>query len=453
MTARELALMALLRAHQGDTFVQDELHGLMARHNLSPADRALATEIALGATRHRRTIDYLLDRLLTQPIAAMDLTARRILEIAAYQMIYLDRVPDYAVVDEAVTLMRSRGQERLTGLTNAVLRKVPTLLDRQSTPGRAATDPRSRIPGPRGQWIALSGPLLPENPVLRVGVAASYPDFLVKRWQQRWGEGEAERIMLAMNRPPTLYARVNTLRTTRESLLAMLTPDERRTVVTRHVNVLDLTGIDHGRLVTILNRGLVTIEDLTAMRAVEALGVKPGMTVLDLCAAPGGKTSYIAELLRGQGTVWALDRAGARLDLLQETIDRLALKNVHVAANDPDRLPKTMPVAFDRVLVDVPCSNTGVLGRRVDARWRLANGLPAGLAETQATLLTQAVSSLAPGGLCVYSTCSIEPEENGAIVRRVLESCHYVSLQAERETRPGPDGDGGYFAVLARLKK
>lgn len=452
MTARELALLALLQAHQADSFVQDELHCLMARHALSSADRALATEIALGATRHRRTIDHLLDTLLTSPIKTMDAASRRVLQCAAYQMIFLDRVPDYAVVNEAVTLMRTRGNERLAALANAVLRKLPTLLDRQTPPDRV-TDPRRRIPSPRGQWILLRRPLLPESPALRLAVAASFPDFLAGRWQRRWGLKEAERVMLAMNRPPRVFARVNTLRTTRDDLMAGFSKDERQAAATGRANLLDLTALDHDRLMTLLDQGLVTVEDPTAMLAVEALHLQPGMTVLDLCAAPGGKTSYIAELLRGQGAVWALDRSGPRLDLLRQTVERLNLKNVHVAANDPEHPADGFPHAFDRVLVDVPCSNTGVLGRRVEARWRLAGGLPSGLAAVQLALLAQAAASVRAGGLCVYSTCSLEPEENGLVVRRLLEGRRDLALQAERETRPGPDGDGGYFAVLARLQE
>jgi 16S rRNA (cytosine967-C5)-methyltransferase len=258
--------------------------------------------------------------------------------------------------------------------------------------------------------------------------------------------------MAAMNRPGRLFARVNTLRTTPQALLASLEPGERALCRPVRENVLDVTDLPHERLLSLLNAGSATIEDSTAMLPVEAMGLEPGMSVLDLCAAPGGKASYIAERLRGQGAVWALDREGAWLEMLRQTLRRLGHDGVGVAANPAAGLPEGMPAAFDRVLVDVPCSNTGVLGRRADARWRLAGGLPKGLADVQAALLAQGLDLTRPGGLCVYSTCSLEPEENGGIVRRATGDRGDATLQVERETRPSEAGDGGYFAVIMRLE-
>jgi 16S rRNA (cytosine967-C5)-methyltransferase len=451
MNARQLALQALLRAHDHDTFVQDELHALIEIGSLSAVDRHLATEIALGTTRQCRTLDFLLNRFLRTPVRTLPLPAQMILRCAAYQILFLDRVPDYAAVNEAVRLMNDRGQVRLAPVANAVLRKLPTLLD--VSPGAGSVDdPRRWIPSPHGRWLHLAEPLLPEDTVQRIGIAASFPDALVRRWIRRWGDVSAEQMLIQLNRPPRLFGRINTLKTTSQAIRDRLPDDLRKQVTEVRRNALDLTALPRETLMALLDDGLVTIEDPTAMRAVEALDVRPGHTVLDLCAAPGGKTSYIAELLKGQGHVWAVDRAGPRLERLRETVARLHLAGVHVVANASHGGSDEMPSAFDRVLVDVPCSNTGVLNRRADARWRLTEGLPESLLAMQFELLCQAASATSVGGRCVYSTCSLETDENVAVIRRLLATRGDMVLQAECETLPSDQGDGGYFAVLSRIE-
>ncbi|NIA21814.1 MAG: hypothetical protein GWP05_07600 [Anaerolineaceae bacterium] len=457
MNARQLALSALRQAHQDGTYVQDRLHDLMSEHELSAADRSLATEIALATVRHRRTVDLLLDSLLARPIRKTDPVTRLVLESAAYQIVFLDRVPDYAVVNEAVQLVRWAGSPRMAGLVNAVLRRLTSLIDRDAKAARAG-DPRRIVPLPHGGRVVLKQPLLRADQVGRLADAYSFPDALVKRWCGRWGAGNTERVLAALNRPPRVFARVNTLRTSPGDLLASLAEAERETVLQVTGNVLDLTGLPHAALLDLLERGLVTVEDPTAMLAVEALEVQPGETVLDLCAAPGGKTSYLAELMQGRGLIVALDREGPRLDLLRRTCERLRLNNVRLLANAPAAFPDDLPGEFDRVLIDVPCSNTGVLNRRAEARWRLKDNENENdksirsLNRLQLSLLAQGARATRSDGLCVYSTCSLEPEENGRLVRRFLQDNPWMVLQSELQTLPSESGDGGYFARLKRIE-
>ncbi len=451
MNARELALLALRQAHQGGTYVQDRLHDLLGEHELSAADRAMATEIALATVRHRRTIDLLLASLLARPIQKTDLTTRLVLQSAAYQIVFLERVPDYAVVDEAVRLVRKAGRPRMTGLVNAVLRRVADLVDRSAKPAQVS-DPRRIVPLPHGGSVVLKQPLLAADDVGRLADAYSFPDVLVSRWCSRWGARKTERVLAALNRPPRVFARVNTLRTSARDLIARLPEDLRETVQPVTKKVVDLTGLPHRHLLALLEEGLVTVEDPTAMLAVEALEARPGETVLDLCAAPGGKTSYLAELMKGEGLIFALDREGPRLDLLRHTCRRLKLDNVRVLANQPAGLPGDMPKEFDRVLIDVPCSNTGVLNRRAEARWRLSEKSIRSLNDLQLQLLEQGARATRTGGLCLYSTCSLEPEENGRLVRRFLQDNPWMALQSELETLPSACGDGGYFARMTRIE-
>lgn len=454
MTARTVALQALIQSQRSGEFAQDALHRLLDRSGFEAADRRLATDIAMGTVRHRRTLDYLLDHVLNRPGRDMPEAARLVLQCGAYQLLMLQRVPDYAVVNESVELMRRHGGKRMAGLANAVLRRVAGLLDRGVT-ADADTDARRVIPlphgGDRGESLVLREPLLPAEPLERLAVANSFPDGLARRWVKRFGAGQAAMIMASLNAPPRVLGRVNTVVTSRKAVLDLL-PEELRTAAgaPRQANVVDLSGIDHVLRVRLLAERLVTIEDPTAMAAVEALGVEPGQRVLDLCAAPGGKTSYIAELLRGKGSVLALDREASRLELLRATVDRLGLTNVTVAENVPARPPHKAHRLFDRVLVDVPCSNTGVLHRRAEARWRWSERHLRCLVAVQRDLLEQGARATRPGGLCVYSTCSIEPEENGDVVRALVAETAWLTLEAENETLPSACGDGGYWARLRR---
>jgi len=457
LNARELALLALRQAHQGGTYVQDRLHDLLSEHELSDADRSLATEIALATVRHRRTIDLLLASLLAKPIHKTDLATHLVLQSAAYQIIFLERVPDYAVVDEAVRLVRKAGSPHMTGLVNAVLRRVADLIDRNANPAQVG-DPRRIVPLPHGGSVVLKQPLLAADDVGRLADAYSFPDVLVSRWCSRWGARKTERVLAALNRPPRLFARVNTLRTSARDLVAHLPEAVREAVQPtseknkKNEKVVDLTGLPHPSLLALLEQGLVTVEDPTAMLAVEALEARPGETVLDLCAAPGGKTSYLAELMKGEGLIFALDREGPRLDLLRHTCRRLKLDNVRVLANESAALSDDMPTEFDRVLIDVPCSNTGVLNRRAEARWRLSQKSIRSLNDLQLQLLEQGARATRTGGLCLYSTCSLEPEENGRLVRRFLQDNPWMALQSELETLPSESGDGGYFARMKRIE-
>ncbi len=449
MGARELAWSALKAARRRRSYVQDELHRLLRARTVSAADRTFATELALGTVRHQRTVNLLLRAVLRKPLRQLPADARLLLQSAVYQILFLDRVPDYAVVSRSVDLMRKGGQGRLAGLANAALRNVAGELDREAEPAKV-TDPRRRLAGPRGGVVVLRKPLLPRETVQRLAVACSFPDFLVARWHRRWGEGRTIDVLAALNRPPRTFARVNESRETVEEVLDRLPEPVREQSRTERVNVLDLSGLPYDCLAELLAEGAVTVEDPTAMLPVEALAPEPGHRVLDLCAAPGGKTGYIAERLAGRGDVYALDRPGKRLALLRDTVKRLRLKNARVEANEPNRTARLAGDGFDRVLVDVPCTNTGVLNRRAEARWRVKPGSFERLENVQSSLLRQGLDLTCPGGVCVYSTCSIEPEENGERVRRVLAERKDVSLQLEQETLPSKAGDGGYFVRLVR---
>ncbi|MGH7149658.1 MAG: RsmB/NOP family class I SAM-dependent RNA methyltransferase, partial [Planctomycetota bacterium] len=278
----------------------------------------------------------------------------------------------------------------------------------------------------------------------------SHPRVLVERWVVRFGEEAARAIFEADNRVPPLTIRVNRMRATRERLLQ----DLRALGFEARAGVHPLAvRVDPGARGLIdsepFRAGRFTVQDETAMEAVSLLDPRPGERVLDLCAAPGGKATQIAEALDDKGEILACDVSEDRLARLRENAARLGLRSIRpiLRARDSREPPAE---AVDRVLVDAPCSNTGVLARRPEARWRFSTASLRAVTRLQADCLRAGLRTLKPGGRLVYSTCALEPEENGELVRQVLLSVKGVEVAEERFRPPGPDRDGGYAAALVR---
>ena len=466
MSARLAACTALLRSAKGEIFAQDALHQLFENEarRLNATDRALATELTLGTVRHRRTLHVLLSKHLTREISTVPEPARLTLEVGAYQLIFLQRIPDYAIVNSAVEVVREIRAPGLTGLVNAILRKVAGMVESrvESLPAGHPLNPRRLLPLPHGGIVVFKSAVFSAEVVEQLGEVYSFPDLLVGRWLGNYGQQQTTEMLAAMNRPPRIMARVNGLRATREVVLNQLgaVAAERATAAggEESAGLLDLTDVPHEVVSRLLDAGLVTIQDRTTLLPVEAMGLGDLAhgRVLDLCAAPGGKTSYIAERVMGAAgvRVVATDRKGDRLDLLRGTVARLGLRNVDVLASED--LPPTVTgdeQRFDRVLADVPCSNTGVMHRRAEARWRFSEADLLSLTRMQRGLLERAIYLTRVGGVCVYSTCSTEPEENENLVRGLLADHPEVELRVERTTLPSERHDGGYYAALGKREK
>lgn len=467
MSARLAACTALQKSATGDEFAQDALHHLFrgAARNLSPADRGLATELTLGTVRHRRTLHVLLDRHLKNPIAETPDPARLSLEVGAYQIIFLQRIPDYAVVSSAVETVRQMKAPGLTGLVNAVLRKVAAMVEKRldvppAPPAEGSADPRRTLPLPHGGAVIFRQAVFSDDPVAQLGEVYSFPDLLVQRWLERFGRERTTELLATLNRHPRIIARVNKLRATRQIVLDQLDAASAGRAAAAddlREDQLDLTDVPHEAVSRLLDAGLVTIQDSTTLLPVEAMDLErlSAGRVLDLCAAPGGKTAYIAQIVLPQADVHVLatDRRGERLDGLRETTARLGLRNVDVlAAEDLPPSPASDQERFDRVLADVPCSNTGVLHRRAEARWRFSRVDMYSLVRMQRGLLERAATLTRAGGICVYSTCSIEPQENEELVRGFLADHPEMELRGEQTTLPSAGHDGGYFARLAKSR-
>ncbi len=421
---REIAARVLGKRHVSDDYTENLLERAVTPARLSPADRGLAHELVFGVVRWQATLDWLIDRKTQgrkQKAGLQDL-----LRLGLYQIFWLERIPDHAAVHETVEQAKRGGYGAQAGFINAVLRGYL----------READETRRML-----------GELKTTQPAL----GYSHPDWLVTRWEKQFGLERTRELLAHNNTPPPTFARVNTLRTEAGKLLEQWRAENvEYDFVTRDwisANlVFELKA--HPPLTTLesFRKGWFYIQDPSTLLAVRELDPQPGESVLDLCAAPGGKTTLIAQLMNNQGRVVAHDISPERLKLVQENCQRLGVTNVEITA-----IPGSARPVFDRVLVDAPCSNTGVLRRRVDLRWRLQPGEITRLQAMQLELLQDAAARLKPGGTLVYSTCSLEPEENAELVKQFLAANPDCALQTERPLLPFADRvDGAYVARIAK---
>jgi 16S rRNA (cytosine967-C5)-methyltransferase len=447
--ARTLALQVLLECRQHNAFVQEILDQHLMKSALAPADRRLAAQLVYGTLRRRGTIDALLSTAVTRRRDQVEPWLWEALRLGVYQLILLSHIPAHAALFETVELAVRAGKPRGKGFLNAVLRKIASLVthEHSAQPGPDA------VPLEHGVYRRLSGPVLPDpapQPLDYFAAAFSFPKWLAERWLDRFGWEECVRLGFWFARPAPLWLRCNTLRTDRAKLLAALADagvagspgDIPRSIrLAEHVPVTGLPGF---------TEGWFSVQDESAMRVGEALAPAPGSRVLDLCAAPGGKTAHLAELMKNQGAILACDVDLTRLRTLEEHCRRLGVSIVELHLLHPQLNEDPPEGPFDAILVDVPCSNTGVLGRRPEVRWRLRPADFRRLVSLQTKLLLQAAERVQLGGAVVYSTCSIEPEENENVVRVVLQAMPDLDLEAEQQQLPGQPADGGYWARLRK---
>jgi 16S rRNA (cytosine967-C5)-methyltransferase len=424
---REIAMRILLQWRAGRDFAEDILGDELAKSSVSGPDRGLCQELVYGVIRHKDTLNWLIRRKTdnrTQKDALLVL-----LQLGLYQLFWLDRVPNHAAVHETVQMAKEAGLGPQSGFVNAVLRGY---VRERDTAEKA----------------------LAELTIAEPAVGYSHPVWLCERWQNRWGSEKAAKLMDWNNWPPPTYARVNRLKTD-GAKLAKAWDTEGVQFTACNFDWTDdglVFRLDsHPPLAELpsFKDGLFYIQDPSTLLAVKVLNPQPGESVLDLCAAPGGKTTFIAQSMQNRGKILAQDVTDERLKLVQENCTRLG---VTCATTEKSSVPHSAPRTphFDKVIVDAPCSNTGVMRRRVDLRWRIRPEEITRLRSVQFELLNQAASRLKPGGVLVYSTCSLELEENQELVKRFLMGKQDFRLESERELFPFADGvDGAYVARLS----
>jgi 16S rRNA (cytosine967-C5)-methyltransferase len=415
-------------------------------------ERQRATDLVYGTLRNMTALDAVIAHFSGRAIARIAPPLLSILRIGVYELIYSPATPVYSIVNEAVSNVENAGGKRQTGFVNAVLRQITRhITDRQID--LAQTNPRQTLVQTPQMGCRFDTDFLPDPATSLpeyLSMCFSLPAWLVGEWLERFGPEQARAICFACNRRPSLYIRVNPLRTTAQDLLARFEQAGIRGQPVPPGDMIRMTGPHAVTHLPGFAEGLFTVQDLSASQAVRILDPQPGWSILDLCAAPGTKTTQLAEATRDAAHIFATDINPDRLERVRENVTRLGLTSVTVVPYA--QLEEGQAGPFDAILLDAPCSNTGVLARRVEARFRLRRKALRQIAATQKALLAKAAGLVKPGGCICYSTCSIQHQENQDVREFLLESSQF-ELAREELTLPSAesfDHDGAYVALLTR---
>jgi 16S rRNA (cytosine967-C5)-methyltransferase len=456
--ARTIAFDVLLRVAKQDAYADDVLRAEL-NESVKTEDAGLATELSLGVLRWQRLLDFVIDRYLKTSAGTADIEVRIALRLGVYQLLFLDRVPARAAVHESVELVKRARKRSAATLVNAILRKAA----KETLPGNSTADAVARL-------FPTDLPFAD-----RIGISYSHPTWLVERWIRIYGEDRTRSLVQANNRVPALSGYLfDTQR--REEATASFERTGCRIQPGRLLrDAWDFEGGNPGASEAVCC-GWVAIQDEASQAVACLVAADPGNSVLDLCAAPGGKTLLLARAVGAQGHVVAADLHEHRARAMRERFERAGVRNVETHVLDGEQ-PLPFECAFDRILVDVPCSGTGTLARHPEIRWKLHAEDLSDLHDRQVRLLRNALPRLAPGGRLVYSTCSLEPEENEFVVREVLgalgdtfqvadprniiESSLQKSVRAESVTSadgffrtfPPEHGTDGFFAAVIERPK
>ncbi|MEP0798842.1 16S rRNA (cytosine(967)-C(5))-methyltransferase [Funiculus sociatus GB2-A5] len=454
---RQIAFIALRDVHRG-AFADVALDRVLRKADLSAPDRRLVTELVYGSVRRVRSLDFLIDRLGKKKSHQQPPDLRSILHLGLYQLAYLSQIPAWAAVNTTVELAKENGFSGLSRFVNGLLRQYIRLVETN----------------------AIASLELPENPIQHLGILHSYPDWIIEAWLNELGKTETEQLCQWLNQPPTIDLRINTLCTSIEEVeAAMQAASVGVTRVPYLPQALRLTntkaeergdagtpglgtggwglGEESSRVpnpqspipnpqspipnpqsripnsqspipnpkskiekLPGFSEGWWTVQDSSAQLVSYLLDPQPGEVVIDACAAPGGKTTHIAELMGDNGAVWACDKTASRLRKLKENAERLGLQSIQIQLGDSRSLTQFINTG-DRVLLDAPCSGLGTLHRHADARWRQTPDTVRELSQLQGELLDQVATWVKPGGILVYATCTLHPLENEGVIHSFLE--------------------------------
>lgn len=422
-TARGIAVKLLSRYENSDSYIDKMLDGELRRTELEAADRALVTELVNGCVRWQSRLDWILMGFYHGEFAKCMPIVKNSLRIALYQMMFLSKIPAPAAINESVELVKRIKGDRHAGVVNGVLRNILRNLQSIRYPDRK------------------------ENEVLYLSVHTSHPQWMVRRYIERFGSEDAEALLTANNQRPMLTLRVNSLKTTPEQVQRELTEaDIKFEVSPIHPTSLLVTSLRDVRGLQLFADGHVTVQDASASLAVQLAAPRSGMKVIDLCAAPGGKAVMAAELMGNNGSVIALEKYESKLSFIQDNAQRSGVSIISPLQGDARTFSSDK--GADVVLVDAPCTGLGTLSKKPDIKWRRQIDDIRKMVTTQREILDNAAKLVNVGGCLVYSTCSIEPEENVEAIRWFLQSHPNFTLDAAEKYLPAEVCQEGYVQTF-----
>ena len=451
LTARDIAVKSL-RDRDGN--VSAHLDRLLSQTDICSSEKALAREITLGVMRRKSTLTAVMRAYLRSPKQKLPRSLGEIIIVAIYQIIFLKRVPAFAAVDQAVRQACAFKHSKQSGLVNGLLR---TMIREMSPP-----TPVDLAPELSAEYLRMDNdtqrrfdrPIFrdPETlPIDYLAAICSIPHDLAKRWYEHFGIKKALRLGLDSCAVPPVICRVNSLKGSVAKAIELLEADG--IVATRHENNVSVVLESAANLTNseAFKIGLVQPQDPTATAVVLNSGVLPGMRVLDLCAAPGTKTTHLAELMQNQGEIVAVDVSNSKLKRIEENCQRMGVDIV--TTMHAEQVGSLDVNSFDLVLTDVPCSNTGVLSRRTEARWRFTKKSIGDLVRDQQFIALTGAQFVKPGGRMIYSTCSIEKDEGSRVAKGLPKRAPHMRFVKDKMTLPETSSpkiwhDGGYFAIL-----
>ncbi len=414
---RETALRILLEITEKGAYADLAVKNGLASSKLERRDKALATSLVYGTVQNVRFIDYQIEAVSARPVKSLTPAIREILRMAVYQLRFMDRIPSRAAVNEAVN-MAKRHAYSASSYVNGVLRN-----------------------------ILRRGFQLPTNLKERLAVEYSYPDFLVDMWMQQFGAVECEALLKAGNAVPPLSIRVNPLKTTIGEIESVCKAHKTATPYGLHIEEpSNIAETDMFR------EGLLSIQDIGAQMASLTLDPHSGDRVLDMCAAPGGKTTHMAELMQNEGEIMAWDIHAHKTELIRKNANRLGISIINVKTQDARALDTACIGYYDKVMVDVPCSGLGIIRKKPDIKWQRTMEDSKALAKTQEAILETAAKYVRDGGDLLYCTCTINRIENEDVVDAFLEKHPEFSLfEPYRQLLPHKDNTDGFF--IAKIRK
>lgn len=432
---RDAALSILMEIENEQAFSNLLLHKTIELYDLPVKDRALLTELTYGTLQQQMTLDYYLQPFIRGKVQPW---VRQLLRLSVYQIVYLSKIPPHAVVNEAVKIANKRGHKGISSMVNGILRSIL----REGVPSLDEI----------------------EDPIVRLSIETSHPEWLIRRWVEQYGLEETTAFAVMNNLPPVTTARINSTKTNRGEVIGLL---KKEGVLAEPGRLADKSiQVQSGSLAATeaFKQGLLTVQDESSMLPAAALQAEPGMKVLDMCAAPGGKTTHIAELMNDEGKVYAHDLHPHKLRLIEQNAKRLGLTSIQTSSGDSRNLLELYEEeTFDRVLVDAPCSGFGVIRRKPEIKYKKTVQDVKQLAAIQKDLLDVAAHLVKPDGIIVYSTCTIDKAENDEVAKSFLAAheqfeaaaftVHNTAAEGSLQVLPHEYDSDGFFVAAFRKKK